>query len=156
MDGFDQDEPAGKCNERDVILSGLLTAERDALEAFELADGLLNPTPPLIQDAREEGGSLLGIGAVRNHWADAALACRLPVRLSIVSFVGQRGARGDVRTEIEQDLKLLAVTGFAAGQVNRERLAVEVGLQVDLGRKAATRAAESLAVLPPLAPAAET
>ena len=37
-----------------------------------------------------------------------------------------------------------------------ERQAVEVGLDVDLGREAAARAAERLLVLPPLAPAAET
>ena len=37
-----------------------------------------------------------------------------------------------------------------------ERQAVEVDLDVDLGREAAPRAAERLAMLPPLAPAAET
>jgi hypothetical protein len=37
-----------------------------------------------------------------------------------------------------------------------ERMAVEIGLEVDLRREPATRAAERLAPLPPLAPAAET
>ena len=37
-----------------------------------------------------------------------------------------------------------------------ERQAVEVDLEVDLGREAAPRAAERLAGLPPFAPAAET
>ena len=37
-----------------------------------------------------------------------------------------------------------------------ERKAVEIGLEVDLGREAATRAAEGLILLPPFAPAAET
>jgi len=35
-------------------------------------------------------------------------------------------------------------------------MAVEIGLEVDFGRKAATRAAEGLMLLPPFAPAAET
>ena len=34
--------------------------------------------------------------------------------------------------------------------------ATEIGLQVDLGRETATRAAQRLIVLPPFAPAAET
>ena len=37
-----------------------------------------------------------------------------------------------------------------------ERQAVEIDLDVDLGREAAARAAERLTALPPLAPAAET
>ncbi len=37
-----------------------------------------------------------------------------------------------------------------------ERVAVEIGLEVDFGREAAAGAAERLALLPPFAPAAET
>lgn len=37
-----------------------------------------------------------------------------------------------------------------------ERVAVEIGLEMDFGREAAARAAECLAPLPPFAPAAET
>ncbi|MGK9051530.1 hypothetical protein [Neorhizobium petrolearium] len=48
------------------------------------------------------------------------------------------------------------VAFFAAGQVEGDRMAVEVGLQVDFGGEAAARAAEPLAVLSPFAPAAET
>jgi hypothetical protein len=40
--------------------------------------------------------------------------------------------------------------------VEIERVAVEIGLEVDFGREAATRAAEGLILLPPFAPAAET
>jgi len=35
-------------------------------------------------------------------------------------------------------------------------MAVEIGLEVDFGREAAARSAESLMLLPPFAPAAET
>ena len=37
-----------------------------------------------------------------------------------------------------------------------ERVAVEIGLEVDFGREAAARAAERLVLLPPFAPAADT
>ena len=128
VDGFDQDEPAGKCNERDVILSGLLAAEGDTLEAFELADRLLDPAPPLIQDAREEGGSPLGIGAVRNHWADAALACRLPVRLSIVALVGPDISYG---CQARQGYVLCQLHG---GFVHKRVLVASIPYQVFAGR----------------------
>ena len=48
------------------------------------------------------------------------------------------------------------VTLLPASQVEGYGVAVEIGLQVDFGREAATRAAECLTPLPPLAPAAET
>jgi hypothetical protein len=40
--------------------------------------------------------------------------------------------------------------------VEVERTAVEIGLEMDFGGEAATRATESLVLLPPFAPAAET
>jgi len=51
---------------------------------------------------------------------------------------------------------MAAVAGLAAGQVEGQGQAIEIELQVDFGRKPATRAAERLALLPPFAPAAET
>ena len=47
VDGFDQDEAKSKCDERGVILRGLLATQRDALEPFELADCLLDTGGPL-------------------------------------------------------------------------------------------------------------
>jgi hypothetical protein len=64
--------------------------------------------------------------------------------------------RADVGADVERRLELCAVTGLAAGQVEVERVAVEIGLGVDFGRETAARAAERLAMLPPFAPAAET
>jgi len=62
----------------------------------------------------------------------------------------------NVWTNVERRLELRAVAGLARGQVEVERTAVEIGLEVDFGREAAARAAEGLIPLPPLAPAAET
>jgi hypothetical protein len=52
--------------------------------------------------------------------------------------------------------KLCAVAGLAPGQVEVERVAVEISLEVDFGRETAARAAKRLVLLPPFAPAAET
>jgi hypothetical protein len=40
--------------------------------------------------------------------------------------------------------------------VESQRQAIEIGLEVNLGREAPAGAAQSLAILPPFAPAAET
>ena len=76
--------------------------------------------------------------------------------MAIIALVRYRDARADVRPDVERCLELCAVAGFTAGQMEVERVTVEIGLEVDFGREAATRAAERLALLPPFAPAAET
>ena len=76
--------------------------------------------------------------------------------LAVVPFVAHPGTRRDVRPQIEQDLELRTVARLAFREVKGERQAIEINLEVDLGREAPARAAQRLAVLPPLAPAAET
>ena len=76
--------------------------------------------------------------------------------MTVVTLVGDGDARCDVGTQAEGGLELRGVARLAAGQVEIERPAVEVGLEMDLRREAAARTAECLVVLPPLAPAAET
>jgi hypothetical protein len=75
--------------------------------------------------------------------------------LAVVSFVSHGDAWVDVWSDVEQGFELGAVAGLARGQVEVEWMAVEIGLEVDLGREAAARASERLTVLPPFAPAAE-
>lgn len=156
VDGFDQDEAAGESDDEGVVLGGFLTPQGDALEPFQLAHGLLDPRAGLVEDLGEEARLAAVRASVRDDGVDAAHAGCLSVARSIVALVGQSGAWRDVRADVEQDLELASVAGLPAGEVERERLAVEVALEVDLGAPAATRAAERLAVLPPLAPAAET
>jgi hypothetical protein len=156
VDGFDEDEAECEGDEGGEVLVRLLAAEGDALEALELTDQLLDARPRPVERFREEGRPRLGRGFVRDHRADAPLARRGTVALGVITFVGHGGAGRDVRPEVEQDLKLAAVARLTRGQVEGERQAIEVDLEVDLGREAAARAAERLARLPPLAPAAET
>ena len=87
---------------------------------------------------------------------EKASALGAPIFAPITPLIGYRDARADVWADVERCLELRAVAGLARGQVEVERLTVEIGLKVDFGRKAATRAAESLMLLPPFAPAAET
>jgi hypothetical protein len=156
VDGFDQNEAAGERDERGVVLGSFFAPERNALEPLELADGLLDPSAALIESLGEEGRAIFGIGAARDDRADVPLPRGLTVRGCVVPLVGQRRPGRDVRTNIKQDFKLLAVAGFAPSQMDGKGQAVKVGLKVDLGREPAARATECLAMLPPLAPAAET
>jgi hypothetical protein len=82
---------------------------------------------------------------------------RAETRFAALSYpLSVTAMRGRIRAAVERCHELRAVAGFATGQVEIERMAVEIGLEVNFGREAATRAAEGLMLLPPLAPAAET
>jgi hypothetical protein len=156
VDGFDQDESGAEGDDSGEVALGFLAAECQTLEAFELSNGVLDSGSAPVERLGEEAGLILLIGLGRDDRDRAAVAGRLPVRLAGVAFVADGGAGMNVRPEVEQDGKVRSVAALAAGQIEGDRMAVEVGLQVDLGREAAARAAERLAALPPFAPAAET
>jgi hypothetical protein len=61
VDGFDQDEHADQCDDRGVIAGGLLASHRQPLEAFRLADQLLDASPQSIEFLRKEASLLLCI-----------------------------------------------------------------------------------------------
>jgi hypothetical protein len=156
VDGFDQDEGASERDEGSEVLRGLLAAQGDPFEALDLADALLDASASLVEDAGKEFGLCGGILAVRNGGADAAPAGCRSVGLGVVPFVAEHRPGRDVGTDVEQDFEIATVAGLAAGQVEGQGQAVEIGLQVDFGGKPAARAPEGLGFLPPFAPAAET
>src|ERR687894_568872 len=156
VDGFDQDGAAGEGDDGGVVLGRPLAAQGDALEALELADGLLDPGAASVKGLGEGGGPVLGIAPAGDGRADAALAGRLAVGLGVAALAGRHRPRRDVGADAEQGLELAGVAGLAAGEVGVERQALGVALQVDLGPEPAARAAERPALPPPFAPAAET
>jgi hypothetical protein len=137
VDGFDDDQAECKGHDGAEVSRRLLAAERNALEAFELADRLLDAGAGAIERLRKESRPVLLIGLVRNHRGDATLARRRTVALSGVSLVAHRGTRRDVRSKIKQGLELRAVARLTAREVEGQRQAIEVDLEVDLGREAA-------------------
>jgi hypothetical protein len=70
---------------------------------------------------------------VGNNGTDAACPRCIAIALRIIALIGQGGARRDVWADVEEDLKVAAVAGLLAREVGGERLALEVGLEVDLG-----------------------
>jgi len=156
VDEFGEDEHKAESDEGSVVPGGFLATQSNALEALELSDALLDAGASAVERFREESGPVLGVRLRWNDGADAAGSGGLAVGLAVVALVADGGARRDVRPEVEQDREVPAVARLPGGQVEGDRQAAEVGLEVDLGREAAARAAKSLAVLPPFEPAADT
>ena len=98
---------------------------------------MLDPGAQFVGSLWEEAASLLGICLA---WDDrdnpARPSCR-PIGVAVISFVGDRHTRRDIRTEIERRFELRGVAYLAAGEVEIKRIAIEVGLEVDFGREAA-------------------
>lgn len=68
---------------------------------------------------------------MRNDGCDPAFAASGAIGPAIVAFVGDCGARCDVRAEIEQRLEVRRVGLLAAGQIEGDRAPVEIGLEMD-------------------------
>jgi hypothetical protein len=128
VDGFNQDERASERGEGGEVLSGLLAAQGDTFEAFDLADALLDAGAALVEYPGKECWLCGGILTVRNSGADAAPARRVAIGLGIVTFVAEHGSRRDIGSDVEQDFKIAAVAGLAAGEMEGQRQAVEIGL----------------------------
>ncbi len=80
---------------------------------------------------------MLGIFAAWDDRRDAAFAGGEAIGSTVVALVGNGDSRADIGSDIERGLELGTVAGLATGQVAVERVAVEIGLEVDLGREAA-------------------
>ena len=85
----------------------------------------------------QKTGLLLVVGLVRDDGDDASVSSDLAVGLAGIALVTDRRARIDVGTEPKQDREVRRVALLTAGQVEGDEVAVEIGLQVDLGGEAA-------------------
>lgn len=137
MDGFDEDEAQGEGDDGSEAAFGLLAAQGDALEPLQFSKALLDAGTAPVKRLREEGRPVLRVGFERDSRRDAAGACDSPVGLGVIALVGEGQARRDVGAQIQQQLEDRAVAGLTTGQVEGDRLAVEVALEVDLGGEAA-------------------
>src|ERR1700722_638100 len=79
---------------------------------------------------REKAASLLGIFSARDNRRDATREGRHSIGLAVITLVCHRNARANVWADVERRLELCAVAGLAAGQMEVERIAVEIGLEV--------------------------
>ena len=133
VDGFGEDEADCESDDRAVVLCGLLTAKRDVLEALQLAHGLLDASPSSVQQLGEESGPVLCGALVRNGRTDPPRAGRLTIGPGIVALVAHSRPGCHVRADLQQHLEGPAIASLAFAQGEAKRMAVKVGLQVDLG-----------------------
>ena len=79
VDGFNQDEGAGKGDECAVAVLGFVTTHGNPLVALQLADGLLNSGTRLVEQSGKELRLVLGVLAIRNNRNDAAATAGCPI-----------------------------------------------------------------------------
>jgi hypothetical protein len=79
VDGFNQDEGAGKGDECAVAVLGFVTTHGNPLEALQLADGLLDSGTRLVEQSGKELRLVLGVLAIRNNRNDAAATASCPI-----------------------------------------------------------------------------
>jgi len=156
VDEFDQAKAGGEADDGSEVSFGLFAAERDALEALEPSDALLDAGAGFVEGAGEEGWLVLFVGLVGDDGSDAARSRGVPIGLAGVAFVADDGAGLNVGPDIEQGFEVTPVEGLAAGQVEGDDIPGGVRFCVDFRGEAATRPPERLPFLPPFAPAAET
>jgi len=72
VDGFDDDEAQSECDEGSEVPVRFLATERNALEALELADHVLDAGAALVEGAGEEGRTMPGCDLDRDGRANAA------------------------------------------------------------------------------------
>src|ERR1700734_3118061 len=114
---FDQAHPRGEAEQSSEVSFGLFAAERDALEALEPCDALLDAGAGLVEGACEEGWLVPFVGLVGDNGSDAARSRGVPIGLAGVAFVADDGAGLNVGADIEQGFEMTPAEGFAAGQV---------------------------------------
>jgi hypothetical protein len=74
VDGFHQDQAVSECDDGAETLCGLFAALGDELEAFQLANCLLDPGTCLVERLGKEARPVFGVRAMRNDRSNAALA----------------------------------------------------------------------------------
>jgi hypothetical protein len=148
--------PAAKLTIDLKFLAVFFATQGNTLEVFEAPKALLDAGAGLVEGFGEDGGLVFLIGLVGDYRCDAARPCGGTVGLAGIAFVADCRARFDVRTDVQKDLETGRVRRCTIGQVDGNDVSRTVGFGMDLGREPAARPTESLALLPPFAPAAET
>jgi hypothetical protein len=92
-------------------------------EALEPAHAVLDAGAGLVERPCEEGRLVLLVDLEGNDGDDASRFCRRAIGLAGIAFVADDGARGNVRTDVEQSLEMGAIRLFAAGQVEGDDVA---------------------------------
>ena len=108
----------------------------DALEAVELAHGLLDASAAPVEGACEVLGGRSGVGLVRDDRDSTASSGGGSVSAAVVALVGDHGAGRAIRAKVEQGLEHRRVGLLAACDLEGDRMAVEIGRHARSGTEA--------------------
>ena len=133
VDELDQNESDSERGEGDEVGLRFFAAQGDALEPLELADGLLDAGAAAVEGSGEPPRGRDGVGLVRNDRDGAAGAGGGSVGAAIIALVGDHSARRGVWPEAQEGLEHRRVGLLAPGDLEGDRVPVEIGLQVDFG-----------------------
>jgi hypothetical protein len=92
---------------------------------------LLDPRAGAVERSGEVLLGRPGGPLQRDDRCDAPRSREIAVDLAIVALVTDDGARRDVGAEVEEDVKVARVTRLSAGEVEGDRMSVQIGFQVD-------------------------
>jgi hypothetical protein len=84
----------------------------------------------------------------KNDGSYASHPRHLAIGLAGVTFIADDGAGPNVGADVEQNVEMTRVGGFAAGQVEGDNVAGGVRFRVNFRSEAAARAPERLPFLP--------
>ncbi len=149
-------------NEGEIGAGELVVSGGEMAVLFQTPDQPLDDIALSIGAPVHQAGPGLG-GALRDDGGDAAAAEVLADRPAGVAAIGQQGSwsmawpagAGTLdRTSRHQGLERGLLVALAGGQDEGDGSPVPLAAQMELAAEPASRAAERLALLPPLAPAA--
>ena len=139
-------------DESEIAGGGFVVSSSEASRVFQLVEAALDPVPQGVDEVVDWDLDFAAL-AHGNDWNSAALLDVGAHVVGVVSLVGKEDL-GIGRACIHHEIVALVVRDFSAGELRGDRQAFGVGPEMDFRCETAFRAAETLFLSPPFAPAA--
>ena len=139
-------------DEAEIACGGFVVSGCQAARILELVEAALDTVSEGVDVIVDRDLDL----SSATHRDDRDAAIRLGVLadpVGVIPLVGDENLRF-WRVGVHHQIVALVVRDFPAGDLRRDRESFRVGAEMDFGRDAAFRAAKTLALSPPFAPAA--
>lgn len=139
-------------NESEVACGGFVVSGSQASRVLELVEAALDAVSEGVDVAVDRDLDL----SSATHRDDGDPAIRrgpLTDAVGVVALVGEKNL-GGWRVGVHHEVVALVVRDFPAGDLCRDGEPFGIGAEMDFGREATFRAAKTLSLSPPFAPAA--
>ena len=139
-------------DEGEVACRGFVVSGGEAACVFQPVEAALDAVAQGIDEVVDGDLDLAALAHGNDGHAAAALDIGAHA-VGVVALVAEKHP-GVGRARLHHEVVAFVVRDFPAGDLNRDRQALGVGPEMDFGGEAALRAAETLFLRPPFAPAA--